>query len=90
MAVAPLLVPLAVALSAWIASRWRLYAAAALTCYGLTLFWFYQLGAWFFPEFRDDDTYGLALFIAWSLPTPLWTFIELRFIGSPRRASKLT
>ena len=86
MAVAPLLVPLAVALAAWVASRWRLYGAAALTCYGLTLFWFDKLGGWFFPDFRNDETYGLALFIAWALPTPLWTLVELRFIG-PRLAA---
>ena len=86
MAVALWLVPLAAALAAWVGSRWRLYAAALLACYGLTLFWFYKLGAWFFPDFRDDDTYGLALYVAWSAPMPLWTFIELRFIG-PRRVA---
>ncbi|MBA4018475.1 MAG: hypothetical protein C0483_15010 [Pirellula sp.] len=86
LAVTLLLVPLAIALAAWVGSRWRLYAAAALTCYGLTLFWFYNLGTWIFPEFRNDDTFGLALFIAWALPTPLWCFVELRFIG-PRVAA---
>ena len=86
MAVALWLVPLAVALAAWVGSRWRLYVASMLTCYGLTLFWFDKLGEYFFSEFHDDETYGLALFIAWSLPTPLWSFIELRFIG-PRLAA---
>ena len=87
MAVALWLVPLAVALAAWVGSRWRLYAATMLTCYGLTLFWFDKLGTWLFSEFRDDETYGLALFVAWAVPTPLWAFIELRFI-QPRRVAR--
>ncbi|MCE9605892.1 MAG: hypothetical protein K8U03_13430 [Planctomycetia bacterium] len=70
---------LCILLAAWGASRARLYVAAFALTFGVMTVWVEGLGQRLFPGGSDWIAACVQL-ISWSLPTPLWLFIERRFI----------
>lgn len=72
---------LAPILAAWRGTRWRLYLAAFIFVDLAQLWWWEDIGHRLYPEmFEYDAVFTLFTLIGWALPTPLWLWIDNRFI----------
>ena len=83
-----LVAALATTLAAWRGSRWRLYLAALIIVDLVQLRWWEDIGHRLYPGvFEHDTVFTLFTVVGWALPTPLWLWVESRFIRPPLVAS---